>query len=206
MALEVKRDFMNHQYIEGDVNGHHVLLEKGKDHLIAGNDVWGGTIDGNDAVIEKGRDHLIAGKEVYEVHISSSEPAVSGGGGVLALFGGILLIPVAIYLPILVWKLLYAENIPEVMAAAIGSVGLIAFLILREPTGFGDALRIAVPGISLIFFLVTSLLSFVIRTPAMAATFSILNLLCIGLVSFVVSIAPAVIIAILSAIIYKVRK
>lgn len=205
MALEVKRDFMNNQYIEGDVNGHHVLLEKGRDHLIGGKEVWGGTIDGEDAVIEKGRDHLIGGKEVYGVNISSSTPA-AGGGGVIGLLVGILLIPAAIYLPILVWKALYAENIPEVMITAIGSVGVVAFMILREPTGFGDALGIAVPGISFIFFLVAGLLSFVIQTPAMATKFSVLNLLCLGLVSFVVSIAPAVIIAILSAILHKVRK
>ena len=208
MALKVKRDFMNNQYIEGDVGNHHVLLEKYKDHLICGEDVWAGTIDGKDAVVEKGRDHFIGGEEVHGVSVNNSSGTSSAGGfgGVIALIVGILLIPVAIYLPILVWKLLYAENIPEVMVAAIGSVGLIAFIVLREPTGFFDALGIAMTGISLIFFLVAGLLSFVIRTPAMATEFSILNLLALGLVSFLVSIAPAVIIAILSAIIHKVKK
>ncbi len=205
MALEVRHDFLNNEYIQGDVDGHHVYLERGKDSLICGNSVWGGNIDGHDVVVKKGKDHLIGGKSVIDVNISPDAQA-SGAGGVVLLILGLILIPITIYLPLLVWKLLYAENIPELMAVAIGSVGVIAFYILRKPADFSDALGCSIIGISCLFFLMSSLLTFVIKTPAMTAEFNIGNLLGIGLISFLVSLAPAVIIAILSAIASKIKK
>lgn len=206
MALEVRHDFLGNEYIQGDVDGHHVYLEKGKDSLILGKPVWGGKIDGRDAIVEEGKDSLICGKPVYKATISpEAQPSVAGGGLILFILG-LILIPVAIYLPLWIWKMLYAENIPELMVAAIGSVGVTAFYILRKPITFGEALEDSVAGISILFFLTSSLLTFVIKTPAMKADFSIGSLLAIGLISFLVSLAPAVIISILRAIANKIKK
>ena len=206
MSLEVKRDLWGKTYAEGDVNGNHVIVENDRDWL--GNKYGKVKVNGTDEYhVERACDPFTGETHypVTKVRGASYEPSGSGGG-VIAVLLVIILLPAAVYIPLLIWKWLVGENIPELTVISIGSVGIAAFMIFRSKAGFMEALECAVPLISFLFFLMASLLSFVIPTPAMATRFSIGALLGIGLIGFIASLAPSLIIAILSGIINRFRK
>ena len=206
MSLEIKHDFLNQPYVEGDVDGNHIIGEPCRD-LITGQQYGKISVNGKEYHIEHAVDP-ITGVDHFPVKAvgSSSSSSYGGGGGAIVLILGIVLLPVAVYLPLLIWRLLVAESIPELLVISIGSVGITAFGVLRNPMEFGEALGCSIPAISILFFIFASVLSFVIPTPAMAARFSIGALLCIGLIGFLASLAPSLIIAILSGITHHFRK
>ena len=207
MSLEIKRDLWGKTYAEGDVNGDHVIAEKERDWL--GSEYVKVKVNGTDEYhVGQARDPF-TGEEhnpVTKVSSASASYGSGGGGGAIAALLGIILLPVAVYIPLLIWKLIVGENIPELTVISIGSVGMAAFMIFRAKAGFMEALECAVPLISFLFFVLASLLSFVIPTPAMATRFSIGALLGIGVIGFIASLAPSLIIAILSGIINHFRK
>jgi len=206
MALEYRHDFMNNPYVEGDVNGMHVIGEPGRD-LITGQEYWEFDVQGNEYIAEPGVD-LLTGEEYVNIEnvgssrSSNSRDGSAVGGVIIAL----LLIPLAMYLSLLIWKLVFSEDIPALIAVVIGTVGFTAYGILKDRAEFGDAFGSAIACISILFFVVAGILSFVIPVPGMATSFSIINLLGLGLISFLISLAPALIIAIASAILNRFRR
>ena len=180
MSLEFKHDFMGSPYIEGDINDSHVIGEPKRD--------------------------LITGKETWDFNVRKDNSAdFSGVGSVMKIVIMILLVPIAIALPVVVWKSIFSQAIPELIVASLGSVAISAYIILREPSGFFDALQCATVCIWMLHALLTSILSFIVQTPAMATPFSLGAILGILFVSFIASIAPAVIISIISAIAYHLH-
>ena len=108
-------------------------------------------------------------------------------------------------LPIVARKAIIRENIPELNLISFCSVGLTAFVVLKNRLDFSTALAGGIIGIDGLFSLLSSLLTFVFPTRAMGAPFSVGNLLCILFIGFLASLAPALVIAVMSTVANRLR-
>ncbi len=200
MSLEIRHDFLNQPYVEGDVDGNHIIGEPCRD-LLTGQQYGKFYVNGQEYQVEHAVDPMTKEDHFPVKAVGRSSSGSRGGGSnPIVWILGILLIPVAVGLPLVVWKSIINENIPELLYISIGSVGIAAYFILGNPMGFAAAFGCSVPVISVLFFISATVLTFVIPVPSMASSFSIGSLLAIGLIGFLASLAPSFIIAILSSI------